>query len=112
MAQTKQFRGEGGKVWRLQLPLSAVLTEQVERGLLVPIESATAGKPKEPTPKERLQADAAALGLDPTGTVAELTARIDAEVAELRKQAAQLGIDDDNLSAVELSAAIDAKLTE
>ncbi|HEU5475701.1 MAG TPA: hypothetical protein VFV67_34100 [Actinophytocola sp.] len=68
--------------------------------------------PAKSTPKQALQADAAALGLETEGTVKELTERIDAKVAELRKQAAELGIDDDKLSAVELSAAIDAKLAE
>ena len=62
------------------------------------------------TPKERLQADAAALGLSTDGKSDEITARIDAHVAELLKQAAELEIDADKLTAVELAAAIDAKL--
>lgn len=62
------------------------------------------------TPKERLQADAATLGLSTDGKADEITARIDAHVAELLKQAAELEIDADKLTAVELAAAIDAKL--
>lgn len=64
------------------------------------------------TPKQRLQADAESLGLDTSGTKEELTERIDAKVAELREQAKELDIDDDKLSAVELQAAVDAKLAE
>lgn len=64
------------------------------------------------TPKQQLQADAAALGLSTDGTVDEITARIDEHVVELREQAAELGIDDDKLTAVELSKAIEAKLAE
>jgi len=67
---------------------------------------------RELTPKEQLQADARALGLDDSGTVAEITARFDAKVAELIVQAKELEIDVDNLSAVELLAAVDAKLAE
>jgi hypothetical protein len=67
---------------------------------------------KEPTPKERLQADARALDLDDSGTMPEIIARIDAKADELRKQAAELEIDADKLSAVELLAVVDAKLTE
>lgn len=62
------------------------------------------------TPKERIQQDAAALGLSTDGTVPEITARIDAHVADLLKQAGELGIDANELTAVELAAAIDAKL--
>lgn len=36
--EIKHFRGEGGKVWRLQLPLSPELAKQVEKGLLVEVE--------------------------------------------------------------------------
>ncbi len=64
------------------------------------------------SPKERLQADAEALKLSTDGTVAEITARIDEYVADLLKQAAELGIDADKLTAVELAAAIEAKLAE
>jgi hypothetical protein len=64
------------------------------------------------TPKQKLQADAEALGLSVEGTADEITARIDEHAVELRKQAAELGIDDDKLTAVELSKAIEAKLAE
>jgi len=67
---------------------------------------------RELTPKQGLQADARAIGLDDSGTVQELTARIDEKVAELLKQAAELDIDADKLPAVELLAAVDAKLAE
>lgn len=69
-------------------------------------------EPKPLTPKEQLQADAEALGLATDGKADEITARIDEHVVELRKQAAELGIDDDKLTAVELSKAIEAKLAE
>lgn len=64
------------------------------------------------TPKQKLQADAEALGLSTEGKADEITARIDALVVELRRQAAELEIDDENLSAVELQKAIEAKLAE
>ena len=64
------------------------------------------------TPKQRLQVDAEALGLSTDGTVDELTARIDAKVAELLAQAKELGIDGDTLSGPDLLAAVDAKLAE
>lgn len=64
------------------------------------------------TPKQRLQVDAEALGLSTDGTADELTARIDAKVAELLTQAKELGIDGDKLSGPELLAAVDAKLAE
>lgn len=64
------------------------------------------------TPKQQLQADARALGLDDSGTVPEITARIDTKVAELLAQAKELEIDADELSPVELLAAVDAKLAE
>jgi hypothetical protein len=67
---------------------------------------------KELTPKERLQADARELGVDDSGTVPEITARFDAKVAELIVQAKELEIDVDKLSAVDLLAAVDAKLAE
>src|SRR6187431_2469630 len=66
-------------------------------------------EPKPLTPKQRLQQDAAALGLSADGTADEITARVDAKVAELRKQAGELKIDAGDLSPVELAAAIDAK---
>lgn len=69
-------------------------------------------EPRQLTPKQRLQADAETLGLSTDGTVDELTARIDAKVAELLKQAKELGIDGDTLSGPELLAAVDAKLAE
>jgi len=108
-AEQGLFKGEGGKVWTMDLPLSAEMAKQLANGMLVKVEQE---KPKELTPKERLQADAAGLGLAVDGTVKELTDRIDAKVAELLKQAAELDIDADTLSAVELAAAIEAKLAE
>ncbi|GLW91783.1 hypothetical protein [Actinokineospora globicatena] len=71
-----------------------------------------AGSVKSPSPKELLQEDAVALRLDTSGTAAELTARIDAKAAELLAQAAELDIDADKLTAVELAAAVEAKLAE
>ncbi|MDT7786372.1 MAG: hypothetical protein QOF58_4791 [Pseudonocardiales bacterium] len=67
---------------------------------------------KPPTPKQRIQQDAAALGLSGDGTVDEITARIDVHVADLLKQAGELGIDANELTAVDLAAAIEAKLAE
>jgi hypothetical protein len=113
------FQGTGGAIWPMVLPLSGDYAKQEARQELrrvngpddpSPYVETPAEKPL--TPKEKLQADAAALGLATDGTVAELTARIDAKVAELREQAKEVDIDDDQLSAVELLAAVDAKLAE
>ena len=109
MTEFGYFKGEGGKVWKLDLPLSDVLAEQVAKDLLVEVEL-PAEKPL--TPKEKLQAEAAALGLDTDGTIPVLTDRIDTKVTELREQAKELGIDGETLSPVELLAAIDAKLAQ
>ena len=59
MAEIKHFRGEGGKEWRLELPLSEPLAEQVAKGLLVEVEpekprrgrKAAATADPEPTPE-------------------------------------------------------------
>lgn len=117
-ADTIHLRGEGGGVFAFDLPLPDGVQCRVDRDELVRVnaDGTTWVEPVEPekplTPKEQLQADASALGLGADGTVAELTARIDEYVVELRKQAAELGIDDDKLTAVELSKAIEAKLAE
>ncbi|MBP2331232.1 hypothetical protein JOF56_011617 [Kibdelosporangium banguiense] len=117
MAETIHLRGEGGYVHAFDLPLPDAIGDRVSRGEIVrvnkdgsPYVEAPAEKPL--TPKEKLQADAAALGLATDGTVADLTARIDTKVAELREQAKELDIDGDKLSAVELQAAIDAALAK
>lgn len=119
MAPATMFlRGEGGGVFAFDPPLPEGVQCRVDRQELVRVnEDGTPWvEPIEPdkplTPKERLQADAAALGLSTEGKVDEITARIDALVAELRKQAAELEIDDENLSAVDLQKAIEAKLAE
>ncbi|GAB2964403.1 hypothetical protein [Saccharothrix stipae] len=81
MAEQKRYRGEGGRVWTMDLPLPAEIAKQVEAGALVEVEASD--PPSKPlTPKEALQEQAAELGLDTSGTVAELTARIDAKLAE------------------------------
>ena len=117
MAETIYLRGEGGYVHAFDLPLPDPIADRLGRGEIVRVNkdgSAYVEVPAEkpPTPKEKLQADAAALGLEIDGTIPVLTDRIEAKVAELRKQAAELGMGDDQLSAVELLAAIDTKLSE
>ncbi|ALG07661.1 hypothetical protein [Kibdelosporangium phytohabitans] len=117
MADTIYLKGEGGTVWPHDLPLHEAIEDRLVKGQLVrvaedgsPFVDEPAEKPL--TNKERLQADATALGLDTGGTVAELTERINAKVAELRKQAGELNIDTDELSPAALLAAIDEKLGE
>jgi hypothetical protein len=116
------FRGEGGAVWRMDLPLAEVVADQVKKGALVRVNKdgslwqepseaePSEAEPQRLTPKQRLQADAVALGLSDEGTVEEITARI-AELADLRKQAADLGVEGaDTLPPAELAAAVDAAL--
>jgi hypothetical protein len=118
MAETVHLRGEGGGVFAFDLPLSEDIGKRFEAGALVRVNedgsawSETEAVVKPLTPKEALQEQATLLGLDTAGTIAELTDRIDAKVVELREQAAELEIDDDTLSAVDLAAAIEAKLAE
>jgi hypothetical protein len=118
-ADTGFFQGTGGGVWEMSLPLPADLEKQLARQELRRVNGPDdasdydpAAEPRRLTAKEQLQVDAGALGLDTSGTVAELTARIDAKVAELLTQAKELGIDGDKLSGPELLAAVDAKLAE
>lgn len=87
MAEIIYLRGEGGKVWRMGLPLHPDVQKQWDKSLLTRVnEDGTPWTepepPKELTPKEKLQADAAALGLDTSGTIAELTSRIEAKLGE------------------------------
>lgn len=117
MAEVGYFRGEGGKVWTMDLPLPLDIARQVQNDTLVRVNKdgthyveAPAEKPL--TPKQQLQAEAEALGLAADGKADEIKARIDAKVAELREQATELEVDADNLSPVELLAAVDAKLAE
>jgi len=119
VAEQGFFKGEGGKVWTMDLPLSDELAKQVESGVLARVTGVDDltpfdpdAEPKRLTPKEQLQVDAEALGLSTDGTKDELTARIDERVAELRAQADELDIDAGELSPVELAAAIEAKLAE
>ncbi|GLZ34887.1 hypothetical protein Lesp02_70740 [Lentzea sp. NBRC 105346] len=121
-AEVGYFQGSGGVIWRMALPLPEVYADQVRKHELKrvsgPDDPTPFVEPVEPveekplTPKERIQADAAALGLSTDGTVAEITARIDAHVTDLLKQAGELGIDANELPAVELAKAIEAKLAE
>jgi hypothetical protein len=109
------IKGEGGSVRRYAEPLHATIAERLEKGIITRVNKdgssyVESAEPAKLTPKQKIQVDARALDLDDSGTVDEITARIDAKVAELLKQAAELGIDADKLTAVELSAAIDAKL--
>ncbi|ACU35593.1 hypothetical protein [Actinosynnema mirum] len=69
-------------------------------------------EPVKLTPKQQLQADAVALGLETEGTADELKARIGERLAVLREQAAELDIDGEDLSTVELAAAVDAALAK
>ncbi len=119
MAETIFLKGEGGLVWPFDLPLPDGIQSRLDRQELVRVnedgssfDPESAVEPKRLTPKEALQADAEALGLDVDGTKDELTARIDAKVAELLTQAAELEIDAENLTSVDLAAAIEAKLAE
>ncbi len=66
------------------------------------------------TPKQQLQAEAGALGLDTGGTVADIEARIaehQAKLVDLQKQAADLDLDTEG-SVDELAERIAAKLAE
>ncbi len=118
MTETVHLRGEGGVVWPFDLPLPEAIQSRWDNGQLLQVnEDGSAWSDvdemlKPLTPKEALQRDAAALGLDTAGTIVDLTARIDAHVVELLKQATELGIDAENLSAVDLASAIEAKLAE
>lgn len=117
--ETGFFQGTGGGIWEMSLPLPADLEKQLGRQELRRVAGADDASdydpdagPKRLTPKEQLQVDAEALGLSTDGTKDELTGRIDAKVAELRKQAAELEIDAGDRSPVDLAAAIEAKLAE
>lgn len=50
MAEIKHYRGEGGKVWRLELPLAPDLAKQVEKGLLVEVEPEKPKRGRKPAP--------------------------------------------------------------
>lgn len=104
------FKGEGGKVWKMDLPLPEDIAKQLAAGTLAEVDDPNP-KPKPLTPKEQAQADAAALGLSTDGKVDEIKARVEAHVADLRKQGTDLGIADaDKLAPADLTAAIDAQL--
>lgn len=118
MAETIWLRGEGGGLHEFDLPLDERFAVRLESGALQrvnPDGTPYFEKPKEPTAKEKLQAEAAALGLDPAGTVAELQKRIDEakakRLAELRVQAKELGIDESG-TAEELQARVDEALAK
>ncbi|MDQ3578182.1 MAG: SAP domain-containing protein [Actinomycetota bacterium] len=91
MAETIYLRGEGGGVFPFDLPLPDDFAKAYAKGQIRRVNEdggdwvepePTKELTKELTPKEKLQADAEALGLDTSGTVAELTARIEATLAE------------------------------
>ncbi|WP_018682184.1 hypothetical protein [Actinokineospora enzanensis] len=84
----------------------------VEDGIEGWREVADPGKAPKGKTKGMWQADAEALGLDTSGTIPELVERINARIVELNEQAAELGVDPTGLTAVELAAAIEAKLGE
>lgn len=108
-------KGEGGRVWRLSEPLHTTIVERLESGTVTRVnkDGSTYVEQAEPdklTPKQQLQADARALGLDDKGTVDDLTERISARTA-LVEQARELELDDTGTDE-ELRAWIDAKLAE
>ena len=120
MAETIWVRGEGGGLHQFDLPLDPLFAARLDAGQLVRVNPdgspyvEAAGQPKGPTPKERLQAEALSLGVDTSGTVAELTERVTTAhkvLAELQKQANELGLDESG-TADELRVRIDATLAE
>jgi hypothetical protein len=54
--ETAWFRGEGGGVWRFDLPLSEVMAEQAAKGLLVRVHE-DGSTWAEPPPAEPVEAD-------------------------------------------------------
>jgi hypothetical protein len=113
--ETIYLLGEGGGIHKFDADkLDDRFLDRLARGDLkrVNADGSPYVESEKLTPKQLLQADARAIGLDDSGTVPEITARIDEKVAELLKRAAELDIDADKLSAVDLLAAVNAKLAE
>ena len=88
MPETIHLLGEGGSVFEFDLPLHEDIAKRLDNGQIKRVNPdgspwvEPAEKPKDLTPKEKLQGEAAELGLDTSGTVAELQKRIDAALAE------------------------------
>jgi hypothetical protein len=64
----KHFKGEGGKVWRMELPLAPDIAKQVDKGLLVEVEPE---KPKRPARKAAPEKAAEPLTDDEKKTASE-----------------------------------------
>jgi hypothetical protein len=109
------LKGEGGSVRRYAEPLHKTIAERVAKGEIVRVNKdgtpyAEDAEPARLTAKEKLQAAARELGLDDSGTVPEITERVEKRRA-LLAQAAELGVDATG-SDEEITARIDAKLAE
>lgn len=109
------LRGEGGSVFRFELPLPADIAKAYDKQALVRVNEdgspyVEGAEPAQLTPKQKLQAEARELGVDDSGTVPEITERVEKRRA-LLAQAAELGVDAAG-SDEEITARIDAKLAE
>ncbi|WP_372659922.1 hypothetical protein [Amycolatopsis kentuckyensis] len=109
------LRGERGGVLNFELPLPADIAKAYDRQALVRVNADGSpyvedAEPARLTAKEKLQAAARELGVDDSGTVPEITERVEKRRA-LLTQAAELGVDATG-SDEEITARIDAKLAE
>lgn len=115
MADTIHLRGEGGSVFEFALPLHDDIQKAYDKGSLKRVTAdgepyVEHAEPAKLTPKEQLQADARALGVDDSGTVAEITERIEKRKA-LVEQARELELDESG-SDDELRERIDTALAK
>lgn len=53
MAEQGRFRGEGGRVWTLGLPLRPELADQLAKGLLVEVDAPDAKPKRQATAKPK-----------------------------------------------------------
>lgn len=109
------LRGEGGGVFRFELPLPVDIAKAYDRQALVRVNEdgspyVEEAAPAKLTPKEKLQLEGLELGVDISGTVPEITARVEKRRA-LLAQAAEVGVEATG-SDEEITARIDAKLAE
>jgi hypothetical protein len=109
------LKGEGGSVRRYAEPLHKTIAERVAAGTVTRVnEDGTpyveGAEPVKLTAKEKLQAAARELGVDDSGTVPEITERVEKRRA-LLAQAAELGVDATGTDE-EITARVDAKLAE
>ncbi|MEA5367724.1 hypothetical protein VA596_49895 [Amycolatopsis sp., V23-08] len=109
------LKGEGGGVFRFECPLPPDIEKAYAKQALVRVnEDGTPyvedAEPAQLTPKEKLQAEARELGVDDSGTVPQITERVEKRRA-LIAQAAEVGVEATGTDE-EITARIDAKLAE